>query len=220
MQLINSSYFVGDISLSQNKYNSANLDLYIVKIEKEILIKLLGYDLYKSFSEAIDSGTPAQKWIDLRDGKEYQVTNEDGVDVYVKWEGLLNATSLISYFIYFYYVLETQSINTGSGDVVLKGTNSETTSISQLNNKLVANYNKGVDLYGVYLKLLISQNAILRSKSWQNKIDYSKGLKNYYEEILKGTAFNYLYFMNEQNGDDYYANWKFTEINKINTFGI
>lgn len=44
----------------------------IEKIETDILKLILGYTLWKEFTDALDAGSPAQKWVDLRDGAEYE----------------------------------------------------------------------------------------------------------------------------------------------------
>ena len=49
---------------------------YIAVYQKEILIKLLGFDLYLAFEAGLSEGTIAQKWTDLKNGSTYVV---DGV---------------------------------------------------------------------------------------------------------------------------------------------
>lgn len=49
---------------------------YIAVYQKEILIKLLGFDLYLALEAGLSEGTIAQKWTDLKNGSTYVV---DGV---------------------------------------------------------------------------------------------------------------------------------------------
>ena len=283
------TYYVGDIRISKNVYLEEDLNLYITNVQKDVLIKLLGYALYKSFIDGLDidfasqvgtisvSGTAVtgigtsftslvargdinsstlgtkvvesitddtnlvltesgatlsgesytyrkilDKWLDFRDGKLFQVTNRDGNPVYVKWEGLINSqkVSLLSYFVWYYYNVDAQSVNTSVGQVNMNGENSVRTPINQLNHKLISNYNKGADLYGKDMEYLTGKDAILRGRRYKQKFDIVKATLYYYEEAIKGTASNYIYQMNDQNGDDYYPDWQFTEIKKLNTFGI
>ena len=73
MSLIDTTYFVGDISLpvSTNSNISSNLTNSITRYEDEILKKLLGYELWRDFKAGIAEDEPDQKWIDLRDGAEF-----------------------------------------------------------------------------------------------------------------------------------------------------
>jgi hypothetical protein len=83
---IDTSYFQGDLSIGQITSPAviASVNLFIQKFEDEFLTRLLGYSLYKAFKAAMLSEAPEQRFIDLRDGKEYQW---DGV--VQKWRGLV-----------------------------------------------------------------------------------------------------------------------------------
>jgi hypothetical protein len=62
------------------------IDDYIEDEETKILKKILGLRLYNEFIEGLDtSGTIEQKWIDLRDGAEY----ESGSNLY-EYRGLVD----------------------------------------------------------------------------------------------------------------------------------
>jgi len=219
MALIDDTYFKGDISLSQNIYGTIND--FLNNYEDMILDKLLGYDLKKNFLDGLEIVSPLQKWLDLRDGKTYTVTDRDNRTVNVKWNGLINAEkkSLLSYFIYYYYSIENQSFQSQTGDIIMMNENSNITPISQINGKLIRAYNRGCELYGKNLSIMTGRNAIIRSKRWQQTLNLEQLQIDYYQEILKGTAYNFIYFANEDVADTY-PNWNFTEIKKINTFGI
>lgn len=58
---------------------------FVNAAEVKWLKRLLGYQLYTEFAAAI-AGTPAQKWIDLRDGAVY--TGDDGVQY--EYKGLVD----------------------------------------------------------------------------------------------------------------------------------
>jgi hypothetical protein len=104
-QLIDYTYFIGDINLPAQVLTGSNppIDAYIERYEKEALMNLLGYDLYKAFKAEIDTSPQAFSavWSGLVSGEEYTVGS------YLrKWEGLVNAEkcSLIAYLVYFHYL--------------------------------------------------------------------------------------------------------------------
>lgn len=98
MALTDTTYYTHDISLPEGTYNTItdHRDRY----EKEILIQLLGYGLWKLI-DAYDSSTSEQRIKDIVEGKEYT----EG-DYTVKWNGLKNTdkVSLLSYYIYIQYL--------------------------------------------------------------------------------------------------------------------
>jgi hypothetical protein len=211
------TYYTGDIQLSITETLTVEFNSFIEKKEKELLIKLLGYDLYKAFTEAL-SGSPDQKWTDLRDGKDYQVTDENGNSVYVEWVGLQNdeKKSFLAYFIYYEWIKSTQTRNQPGGEFFGVNENSEIAPPFMLNGKVSDAYNKGVEMYGIDL-----EKGQYYSDWFIRGLDAPSNYKgfNYYDEILKGSAFNFIYFMN-QDDPSTYPNWKFTEIRNINEFGI
>lgn len=122
MPFIDNTYFKGRIYLADIQTgnspvvgNTVTVD-YIALYEPEYLKKALGYNMYKAFTDGLAViPTPEQRWIDLRDGKEYTVN-----DVTYKWNGFKNSekVSPIAYYVYCQY-LDTQATNvTGIGTVV------------------------------------------------------------------------------------------------------
>lgn len=110
---IDTSYFFGDLSISQP---TATLQMMIDSKEPEFLIKLFGYELYKNYAVGIAAGSPAQKWLDLRDGKEY--TTASGA--LTKWPGLRFTVgtakkSLIANYVYWFYLEDNITFTTASG---------------------------------------------------------------------------------------------------------
>lgn len=69
-----------------NQNESRDLESWIERHETALLKELLGYELWKQFTEGLEtSGDIEQKWIDLRDGAEY----EYGDRTY-KYDGLVD----------------------------------------------------------------------------------------------------------------------------------
>jgi len=63
-QLIDTTYFIGQISLPGSVLSGtlADINPYIVKYEREALIDLLGYTLYKELKVEIDAASYTTKW--------------------------------------------------------------------------------------------------------------------------------------------------------------
>ena len=79
--LIDETYFIGEISLPAQVLTGtlADIDPYIVKYEREALIELLGYTLYKQLKVEIDADSYTTKWDRLVNGHEYEITFADTV---------------------------------------------------------------------------------------------------------------------------------------------
>lgn len=135
--IIDNTYFVRELSLPTDQI-AAELTSYIDRFEPEILTKILGYDLKKAFVDAL-AGTPDQKWIDLRDGKEYQQDS-----VYRKWRGFKNTTkeSLIANYVFYQYTIYGSEFNSTFG---LKQVNSENSTFADYRRKQARVYNQMVD---------------------------------------------------------------------------
>lgn len=97
MSLIDSTYFTLDINLPDGAYDT--ISEHITRYERDILIQLLGYDLYKLV--AAYSVSSQQRIKDIVEGKEYTVGAYT-----VKWNGLINdeKESILSYFVYLKYL--------------------------------------------------------------------------------------------------------------------
>lgn len=106
MPIIDITYFKGRITLGNVATGSDSLadtdlvDVYIPDMEVEYLKKALGYPLYKAFVDGLAETTPAQKWLDLKNGKEY--TKNDKT---YNWGGFANTEkqSPIAYYVYAEY---------------------------------------------------------------------------------------------------------------------
>ncbi len=109
MSLIDKTYFRIDISVPEDKYSPIQ-DL-IERYEKEVLISLLGLELYR---KVVDTGNTDPEIVAIREGKDYTVD-----DVLYRWNGLVNddKISLISYYIYYWYVRLNLSETANIGEV-------------------------------------------------------------------------------------------------------
>lgn len=134
MPIIDTSYFKGriylaDIANSNSPVVGSTVTTdFIPLYETEYLKKALGYELYKNFIAGLAEVTIPQKWLDLRDGVEYTVS-----DRLYKWNGFKNSekVSPIAYYVYSEY-LATQSVNvTGIGTVVNQKQNATSVSPAQ-----------------------------------------------------------------------------------------
>ena len=148
MSFIDYTYFRGDLQIPNlDKDTSSFQTSYIDKYEKEMLICLLGYDLYKQLIDNYDTGVDDQ-WKNLAEGAEFTVERA-GVNYDIKWEGFTNSEkeSPIAYYVYYQYVKQNYRQLTGLGVGAQNMENAETI---DPNEKMVWSWNKFVDLYGKY----------------------------------------------------------------------
>ncbi len=99
MSLLDATYFARvDCNIPQGTYNT--ITETIARYERDILIQLLGYDLYKLVAAYANPGSD-QRIIDIVEGKEYT----EG-DYTVKWNGLLNTekVSLLAYYCFIQWI--------------------------------------------------------------------------------------------------------------------
>lgn len=145
---IDNAYFVGDISLPGSVLSGslANIDNYIDKYEKEVLIDLLGYTLYKELAAQKTADSLDLKWTAFVNGAEYTVSY-NGADHTVKWNGIVNddKISFLAYYVYFHFLRDNVTSTTLIGEVLNKNENS--TRITPA-DKMVYAYNRFVRLYG------------------------------------------------------------------------
>lgn len=116
MAIISTAYFIGELNLSLGTEDSAAItSVWIPRYENDYLYKALGYGFARLFIDGIAEETPDQKWVDLRDGKEYEVG-----DVTYKWEGFKNAVTLkspIANYVYAHYLTNKSTFTGGTGEV-------------------------------------------------------------------------------------------------------
>lgn len=142
MSLIDATYFKNDINLPSETYG--NLTGFIAKFEKELLIRLFGYGLYKLIA-AYDSAHPtetAQRIRDIIEGKEFT----DG-DYTYKWNGLVNTEkeSIIAYYIYYHVMRDRVSQTSTTGEIIPAHENAEAIEIQA---KVQSAWRKMLELIG------------------------------------------------------------------------
>lgn len=202
MSLIDTTYFVGDISLpiNTNSNLNSNLTASISMYENEILKKLLGYDLWKELVADLDKdGQPqTQKFINLVNGAEFTF-DYYGHTISEKWSGFVNSDkiSLIAYYVYHKYKRNTEAHSTSVGEVKAKGENSY--NVSSL-SRLVWSFNSMVELYGEIPLGVQRRRGFLE-------------IDSYLHYNVKPSAYNFLLA-----NKDTYSNWVFEPIAKINSF--
>jgi hypothetical protein len=74
MSLINSSYFIGPLTIAQLGQPAVenNLNLFINRAEPQLLEAALGYDLWQDFNTGLQQSVIDPKWLALRDGVTFK----------------------------------------------------------------------------------------------------------------------------------------------------
>ena len=150
MSLINATYFVGNLNIpnATEATVASAINFYINKYEKEFLVKLFGYQLYKAYG----ANTSEQRFKDIFDGCEYTDYNGNTA----KWNGLIEVLvpeptapattpigqkqSIIANYVYFYYRKYNMTQFTGIGEVVTSA--SEGSTIVSPRRKVIAVWNE------------------------------------------------------------------------------
>lgn len=196
--------------------NTTKLDNFREGYERDVLIKCLGYPLYKELQSNLEvletateqtvKSTADQKWKDLVDGKEYQL---DGKTVI--WDGLvfkegIYYRSLIAQYVYFHFVMDDVSQYTTTGRQSEKTKNSVKVSMApsaikawrKFYEMTVGSYDTPIGLY---------EGSVLVG------VDYyggDNGQRSLYQ------------FINDMNhlSPNTYANWMPKMWDNINQFGL
>lgn len=198
MSLIDSTYFIGEILITNKTELASVISNYITKYEKEILISLLGYSLYTSMI----NNQSDEPYKSLIEGAEFEMTF-DGITQTLKWEGLKNSVkqSLIAYYVYYRYQ-EEQFIFPGAISTVKPM--AENSEVVSPYSKMVNAWNSMIKLYGYFPNSWFKYNDA--------KIIQPDG--NYIFDNAP-SAYNYL----SANISDF-GTWIFTPLKPINIFGI
>jgi hypothetical protein len=142
--IIDSTYFIREIHLPGNVLSGSleGITPVITATEKEVLMDLLGYELYTDMS----TNPTDTRWARLINGHEYTI-EYGGRDQTVKWIGLANTDkiSLLAYFTYFNYMRDHVSRSTVLGEVTGTSENAVGVSPAQAMSRA---WNLGADLYG------------------------------------------------------------------------
>lgn len=212
MALVDDSYFINEISLPNLDKKPNTVISLIEKYEKEILISLLGYELYREFTEGLTQDPVDQKWIDLRDGKEFDF-DFDGRTITTKWEGLVNVEkeSLIAYFSYYKMRERNKTTTTSVNEVRGKLENSETVNEAR---KMINAWKNLIKLYGSVCYSIDGFN-ISGLSTYQNRFYFDKYQRTYDTYNDWPSAFN---FLNARRDD--YPNWIFSPLPELNDFGL
>jgi hypothetical protein len=191
-----------------------NLDLFIDQYERDVLVKMLGYSLFKDFSSNLDISKPNGlipaadvKWDQLLNGVEYTID-----DTLVNFRGIrhldgANPISLIAYYTYFFYLKDDAIKYTGTGNQVVEAANSETVSITPKQVKAWRRF------YELTVGSYASYNIISNSYGVVG-IDYYGSGENTERSVYE--------FIRDQNElvEDKYPNWTPSSFENINSFGI
>src|SRR5512147_2492529 len=138
MAIISNAYFINDIQLPLDEAG-AKLTSLINRFEPEIIEKCLGFSLKNEFYTWLNAPDTTQKWLDLRDGKIYQI---DGISY--EWVGFANdrKISIISYFVHVEYLKTTKTITSVGG----KTTKSENSDSTDTYIEQCRSFNKAIEL--------------------------------------------------------------------------
>ena len=161
--LIDSTYFIGEINLPglQNEVVEESLNSFIQKYESYYLQRSLGYSLMKSFLAGLEADEPEQKWVDLRDGAEFEGCR--GLD---KWTGFINdgKQSPIANYVYYYFMRDAATLTSGIGEVKPTGENSSNASGAV---KMMRAYNQMCE------QTALLHEFLLANKDVYTEFDYS-----------------------------------------------
>lgn len=188
-----------------------NLNNTITRYQKLFLKNALGEALYNDFDAGLAANTT--KYEELRDGKTYQVDNSEGNEVDVVWGGLNVDESFLVYFIFTKYVELNTKRFTGNAMVRSENQNSE---LLSLLDTIPSVWNVGLDLYGKPF-VPISTNRVIYPKFSDLPFFPSIVPDN---NLINNSLFNFIWHMRDQNGDDYYPNWVFTDLGNMNSLNI
>lgn len=207
--LIDETYFVNDINIpNTDRPNvSSTLEAAITKYQKEVLIDVLGWELYELFSENITEAI----YVSIIEGKDFTF-EFNGKQIKRHWKGLQNEDleSLIAYFVYCRWIESEITLTTGIGEILSE---TQVGTVISPRDKYVAAYNNMVRVYGnIYDQKYM--NTI-------QKMSLSHYLMNPYE------LDTYIHFNDEPslynfllaNKDDY-PTWEFTPKERINVFEL
>lgn len=100
-----------------DQVNTDSFQAYMDSKVEMILKKILGVKLYGQFIKALEDDYPAEKWVSLRDGAEYECHG-----VTYEWEGL---EKLLIPFIYAHWLRDTFDNHASTGISVSKVENAE-----------------------------------------------------------------------------------------------
>lgn len=153
MSFTDSTYYINEINVPASTYS--DLQQYIDRYEKDVLMGLLGYTLYTelmaayaAFLAAPSTPLPA-KWDALINGATYTFGGRS-----VRWNGLINSdkVSFLSYYVYCQILKSKQSNLSNAGVTQPKNENSVVVDGVGL---FANSWNEFVKLYGICVVFML-----------------------------------------------------------------
>ncbi len=116
MNLIDSTYFIGEINIAQlgQQYVQEHLDNLISKYEPKYLRSVLGNAFAKLFDTGRNADSVEERWTKLISGDDY--TDKHGIEQ--RWDGFTNEmlVSPIANYVYYWYTRDNATDTTASGE--------------------------------------------------------------------------------------------------------
>ncbi len=176
--LIDNTYFTGQLFLPGrgDVVESSKITQAINQREPEYLELVLGGPLYTAFMAGLLEDPIQQKWVDLRDGANY---NYKGVNH--RWEGFVNTVkrSPIANYVYYWYTRQGASYSTGTGEVLPRTENGTRT----------GGNDKGSNAWNTMIKYNLDLYMFLDV----NSDDYPEWSKEYYNDRRYRANCGFLY---------------------------
>jgi len=118
MPLIDVTYFDAGLTFIAQLdlvYNRNRINRLIAQYEPEYLNKVLGRGLSAAFIAGLENAEPEQRWLDLRDGKDFVYCG-----VKKRWNGFMNEGKIspIAMYVFYWNTRKQASPNTGSGNIL------------------------------------------------------------------------------------------------------
>lgn len=174
MSLIDQSYFQAELAIANlgSNSNSANIELFIKKYEKEVLIKLLGLKTYVDFDAASKLIPIPQPWLDLVEGENYTYDGK-----LREWVGFVNdeKQSIIANYVYFHWNQNLAYQSVGIGTVQQKAENANVVSPVQ---KMVRSWNEMIEMVKDFHCYMIAKKA-----DFPDWVDFDCETKEYFSPI-------------------------------------
>lgn len=158
MNLIDKTYFIGEKNIPNTDYTEVvdTVNTLIGIYEPKYLQLLMGYELSKLFVAGITAGSPAQKWLDIKNGVEFI-----GLDGRLKkWYGFVDTATFespIAYYCYSKYLKNNATQTAEMGEVNTLNQNSTKASSR---HKQCSAWNKMVDMNCILHEFLTANYAI------------------------------------------------------------
>lgn len=168
---IDDTYFRSDIVVPDSVNEFGTITEYISKYEKEVLVSLLGYDLYTYVTK--EENADVEPYKELINGGVYEVSY-GGKTVKVEWPGFKNSdkVSFIAYYVYCEYLRKTTSSLQQVGNV---SGSSELNKIATILPKIYSAWSNFEELYGYpgqnklapsAYNYLMSKNNVVEFENW------------------------------------------------------